>query len=104
MKDRGSYLPAKPVRFQARKRRTRQRILLDVLEASLNLKKKVRIMHDASLNSAQFNSHFQELLQKGFIEKVKGSDGTPSYLISERGHALLAALRHLEEIMAPQGN
>ena len=57
-------------------------------------------MYKANLNFDQFNRYFQDLLQKGFVEELNGYDGKHSYRISERGRALLAALRCAEDIFA----
>lgn len=55
-------------------------------------------MYKANLNFDQFSRHFQQLLQKGFIEELDGGDGKPAYRISERGRTLLGALREAEDI------
>ena len=85
-------------RVRSRVHRTRQNIIIDILEASLTIKKKMRIMYKANLNYEQFTRHFQELREKGFIEEMDGNDGKPSYRISDRGRTLLGALREAREI------
>ena len=85
-------------RPRLRVHRTRQNIIIDILEASLTLKKKMRIMYKANLNYEQFTRHFMELRQKGFIEEMDGSDGKPSYRISDKGRTLLGAHREAEDI------
>ena len=73
-------------------------ISVDILEATLTPQKKMRIMYKANLNYDRFNSYFSDLVKKGFIVEADGSDGKPSYKISERGKVLLAALRKAQDL------
>jgi predicted transcriptional regulator len=73
-------------------------ITIDILEASLKGEKKMRIMYKANLNFERFNKYFQEFLSKGLIEEHDGSDGKVLYVTSERGKALLDALRKARDI------
>ena len=73
-------------------------ITIDILEATLAPKKKMRIMYRANLNYARFNKYFSDFLKKGFIEKTTDPDGKVCYLISQRGKTLLATLKKANEL------
>jgi predicted transcriptional regulator len=80
------------------KRRGREIITRDILEASLTPQKKMRIMYSVNLNYARFSSYFREFIEKGFIEQTKDSEGLICYCISERGKILLAVLKKANEL------
>lgn len=75
-------------------------ITIDILEATLKPEKKMRIMYKANLNFERFDAYFHELLSKGLVEAHDGSDGKAVYVITERGKALLDALRKARDIFA----
>lgn len=75
-------------------------INIDILEATLKPEKKMRIMYKANLNFARFDAYFHELLSKGLVEVHNGSDGKTVYVISERGKALLDAIKKARDILA----
>ena len=56
-------------------RRGRGTITMDILEATLIPRKKMRIMYRANLNYARFNKYFLDFLGKGFIEQTFDSEG-----------------------------
>ncbi|MGD0644256.1 MAG: winged helix-turn-helix domain-containing protein [Candidatus Bathyarchaeia archaeon] len=68
-------------------------ITIDFLEATMTPQKKMRIMYRANLNYTLFNRYFCDFLKKGFIEETADSYGKVCYHISQRGKALLAALK-----------
>jgi len=73
-------------------------ITIDMLEAALKPERKMRIMYKANLNFERFDKYFQEFLSKGLLEKHNGSDGKALYVTTERGKALLDALRKARDI------
>ena len=73
-------------------------ITIDILEATLTPQKKMRIMYMANLNYARFDKYFCDFLKKGFIEKTIDFEGKGCYRISQRGKALLAALKKANEL------
>ena len=75
-------------------------ISIDMLDAALKPEKKMRIMYKSNLNFERFGKYFQEFLSKGFIEKLNGSDGKALYVTTERGKALLEALKKAQSIFA----
>jgi predicted transcriptional regulator len=77
-------------------------ITIDILEATLTPKKKMRIMYTANLNFDRFNRHFCDLLKKGFIEEANDPNGKPVYQISERGKTLLAALKKARDLASSE--
>jgi predicted transcriptional regulator len=82
------------------RKRTKQAIVIEILEATLSAKKKMRIMYKANLNYDRFNRYFSDLTNKGFIDVVDGRDGKPAYRISERGRTLLATLQKAEDLFS----
>jgi predicted transcriptional regulator len=84
------------------RKRDRQAISIDILEATLTPQKKMRIMYKSNLNFERFNRYFYDLLRKGFVEEVNDSDGRSSYKISERGKTLLVALRKARELFSSE--
>lgn len=84
------------------RKRDWQAISIDILEATLNPQKKMRIMYKSNLNFERFNRYFYDLLRKGFVEEVNDSDGRSSYKISERGKTLLVALRKARELFSSE--
>jgi hypothetical protein len=50
-------------------------ITIDILEATLNPQKKMKIMYKTNLNYLRFNRYLTGFLKKGFIEPVKDLEG-----------------------------
>lgn len=82
------------------RKRDREGIAIDILEATLTPQKKMRIMYRANLNFERFNRYFYELLRKGFIEGADDPDDKPLYRISERGKTLLAILKKGRDLLS----
>ena len=72
---------------------------MEILEATLSPSNKTRIMYKSNLNFARFNSYFYDLLRKGFIEEMNGSDGRVVYKTTDRGRTLLEVLRKARELV-----
>ena len=79
-------------------------ITVSILEVTATPVNKMRIMYRSNLNFQRFNRYFYDLLRKGFIEEIKGSDKRSSYKITERGRTLLAALRKVDELLFSEEN
>lgn len=62
----------------------------------------MRIVYKANLNFERFNRYFNDLLRKGFIEEINGSDKRVLYRTTERGRELLAILEKAQELVADQ--
>src|SRR5665647_255591 len=73
-------------------------ITIDILEATLNPHKKMKIMYKTNLNYLRFNRYLTGFLKKGFIEPVKDLEGNGRYRISSRGEELLAVLKKANEL------
>ncbi len=73
-------------------------IYIDILESALTPLNKTRLMYKSNLNFARFNVYFREFLQRGLLEKAVDSDGRAGYCVSERGKALLDALKNAEKL------
>lgn len=80
-------------------RRSWPEITAEILEASLNPLSKMRIMYKSNLNFERFNRYFYNLLKKGFIEEMNGSDRRVMYKTTERGRTLLDVLRKAQELV-----
>jgi predicted transcriptional regulator len=77
------------------------KITAEILEAVSQPERKMRIMYRTNLNFDRFDRYFNDLLEKGFIEKSIDADGHPTYKISERGKTLLAAIEKVYELFSP---
>jgi len=80
-------------------RRSWPEIVAEVLEATLTPSNKIRIMYRSNLNFERFNRYFYDLLRKGFIEEMNGSDRRVVYKTTERGRILLEVLRKAEKLV-----
>ncbi len=76
-------------------------ISIDILESALKPTTKTRLMYRSNLNFVRFNVYFYEFLRKGLLEENKKVNGNGStYLVSEHGKVLLAALKSTEKIFS----
>jgi predicted transcriptional regulator len=80
-------------------RRSWPEITIEILEVTLRPSNKMRIMYRSNLNFERFNRYFYDLLRKGFIEGVNGSDGRENYKITEQGRTLLDVLKKAEALL-----
>lgn len=77
-------------------------ITVDMLEITASASNKMRIMYKSNLNFERFNRYFGDLLRKGFIEEMNGSNGRVVYRTTERGRTLLEVLRKAQELVATE--
>jgi len=80
-------------------RRSWPEITIEILEVTLAPSNKMRILYGSNLNFERFNRYFYDLLRKGFIEEMNGSDGRDKYKITERGRTLLEVLRKANALL-----
>jgi predicted transcriptional regulator len=80
------------------RKRGKGAITIDILEATLNPQKKMKIMYETNLNYLRFNRYLSDFLKKGFIEPVKDFEGNGRYRICPRGMELLAVLKKANEL------
>jgi len=80
------------------KRRSWLEISIAILEVTLTSTNKTRIMYKSNLNFEHFRRYFYDLLRKGIIEEMNGSDGRLMYTTTERGRTLLEVLRKAQEL------
>ena len=59
----------------------------------------MRIMYRSNLNFERFNKYFYDLLKRGFIEEIDGSNGREQYKITERGKTLFDVLRKAQDLL-----
>ena len=83
-------------------RRCWPEITAKILEITLRPSNKMRVMYGSNLNFERFNRYFYDLLRKGFIEEINGSDGRDKYKITDRGRTLLDVLRKAEALLFSQ--
>ncbi len=79
-------------------KRSQVTITIDILEATLKPQKKMKIMYQANLNYVRFHRYLDDFLSKHFIEAIKDSEGNGCYRITQKGKALLALLRKVNEL------
>lgn len=82
------------------RRRSWPEITMDILEATSTPLNKMRVMYKSNLNFERFNRYFYNLLRKGFIMEVDGSDSTRTeYKTTRSGKNLLKVLRKAHELV-----
>jgi predicted transcriptional regulator len=69
--------------------RSRDDIIVDVLEATFGGAKKTHIMQRANLNPVMFKKYFPVLLRNGWVVKEDDPDGGSLYRLSAEGKTLL---------------
>jgi predicted transcriptional regulator len=79
----------------ARSYRSRDDIVVDILEAASGGAKKTHIMQRANLNPVMFKKYFPMLLRNGFLVVDGDPDGGSLYRLSGDGRALLKMFRAL---------
>jgi predicted transcriptional regulator len=80
-------------------KRSQSTITIDISESILKPQKKMRIMCESNLNYVRLDRYLSNFLNKGFIEVIKDDDeGNGYYCITQRGKALLLALRKGSEL------
>lgn len=75
--------------------RSRDDIIVDILEAAVNRVKKTHIMQRANLNPLMFRKYFPTLLRNGWIVEQDDPDGGSLYGLSADGKVLLKMYRVL---------
>jgi predicted transcriptional regulator len=75
--------------------RSRDDIVVDILEAASGGAKKTHIMQRANLNPVMFKKYFPVLLTHGLVVKEDDPDGGSLYRLSGDGRALLKMFRAL---------
>ena len=79
-------------------KRSRMTITIEIFEATLTPKKKMKLMYKVNLNYLRFNKYLSDLLKKGFVEAINDSEGNKCYRISQRGKELLRVLKKANEL------
>jgi predicted transcriptional regulator len=74
-------------------------IISDILEATLHPSNKTRVMYRSNLNFARFHHYFDDLMARGFVEELNGTDGRVRYRATERGRDLLKVLRTAQDLV-----
>ena len=74
-------------------------ISIVILESAKTPKTKTRLMYRSNLNFARFNAYFNDFLRKELLEE-KNVGGNETYVISEKGKILLAALKKAEKLFS----
>ena len=82
------------------RRRSWPSIFIDILEASRTPLNKMRIMYKSNLNFERFDKYFSDMLKKGFVEKVRDSNGRTLYKTTKRGRTLLEVLTKAQELVS----
>jgi len=82
-------------------RRSRMRIITDILAEGLTPASKTRIMYKANLNFLRFQRYFSELLENGLIIRENVSDnGVDYYKTTDKGRDLLQVIKEAEELLS----
>ena len=83
-------------------RRSWPSIVVDILEVTMAPSNKTRIMYKSNLNFERFSRYFDDMLRKGFVEEMNGTNGRSSYKTTKRGRILLKALQEAMDLMASE--
>lgn len=76
--------------------RTKEEILIRVLEICLSDANKTAIVYNSNLNFARTNLYLESLINGGFIAVIEGSHRM--YKTTDEGKDLLSRLRKIHEI------
>lgn len=83
------------------RKRTRIDIIHDILVAIQNKGGRIKpthLMYKANLSHVQMNSYLEELMGKGFVERIaEEKTGNNYLLINEKGHGFIQKLREMRE-------
>ena len=82
------------------RKRTRIDIIRDMLLAIQNKGGRIKpthLMYKANLSHVQMNSYLEDLMEKGFVERISEEKTGNQYLIlNERGHGFIQKLREMK--------
>ena len=81
------------------RKRTRTDIIHDMLVAIQNKGGRIKpthLMYKANLSHVQMNSYLEELIDKGFVEKVEEKAGNNYLILNEKGHGFIQKLREMK--------
>jgi len=85
----------------ARHRRSRPEVIVDLLSEALAGANKTRLMYRCNLNFARFNRYLRELLEAGVLERIDPNPtGITIYKTTHKGRELLRVLRKASEFMS----
>jgi len=83
------------------RRRSRDDVIVNILNEALSGANKTRLMYRCNLNFARFNRYLGELLGANLIECIKANpEGIVLYKTTDRGCALLRVLRKASEFLS----
>ena len=80
------------------RKRSWSEIVVDILGATITPSNKMKVMYQSNMNFTRFQKYFHDLLRKGFIEEINGSNGQLLYKITERGQNLFKVLKKGHEL------
>ncbi len=81
-------------------RRSRTRVIMDILTEALNGANKTRIMYRANLNFLRFNCYLSEMLESGLLREANQESGMVVYTVTQEGRDLLRTLRRAQEFIS----
>lgn len=81
-------------------RRSRAKVIMDILTEALNGANKTRIMYRANLNFLRFNCYLSEMLESGLLKEVNRESGMVFYKVTQEGRDLLKTLRRAQEFIS----
>jgi predicted transcriptional regulator len=84
--------------MQNMNRRSRAKVIYDILKVTSKGARKTSILYKANLNFCRFNRYCRELQQEGFIA-VAGNPH-PMYYLTEKGIQLLKAMETTEKLIS----
>ncbi len=80
-------------------RRSRTKVIVDILTEACDGANKTRIMYRANLNLLRVNRYLSELLEKGLLEEDRAKDRVV-YRVTQNGKDLLSALQRAQEFIS----
>lgn len=58
--------------------------------------KPTHLMYKANLSHVQMNSYLEDLIGKGFVEKVEEKSGNNYLILNDKGHKFIQRLREMK--------
>jgi predicted transcriptional regulator len=84
--------------MQELKRRSRAKVIYDILKVASRSARKTTMMYKANLNFCRFNRYFNELIEEEFIAISRNPHTL--YYLTEKGLQLLKAMEETEKLIS----
>jgi len=90
--------------MRVNRRRSDIEIIADMLKVGENGAGKTKIMYSANMSYSQIQKYLGYLMSQGFIDKVKMSNPSVTYRVTDNGLKLLQLINSLREMLGLDDN